>query len=198
MGWTTGGAGTDWEIGVPTGLGGNYGNPDPSNAVSGTHVIGNDLIGVGTYFGDYETNLAEDSNWVYSPPIDCTGTNSTTLYFQRHLNVEGSGCDSAFIEVSTDGSAWSEVWSEAGITTEDSAWSQFSYDISTWANDQPTVYVRFEIGETDGSWQYSGWNIDDLQIRGDGSFEEISQFNTIYHNNFVGNIIFNRVLNTAQ
>ncbi len=37
-------------------------------------------------------------------------------------------------------------------------------DISAVADDQPTVYLRWTMGETDGGWQYCGWNIDDIQV----------------------------------
>ena len=71
--------------------------------------------------------------------------------------------DHAYIEVSDDGSSWAPVWAN-GAGVEDSAWSEVSYDISGTADGQATVYIRFEIGGSDGSWQYSGWNIDDLRL----------------------------------
>ena len=38
-------------------------------------------------------------------------------------------------------------------------------DISAIADGQSTVYLRWTQGTTDNSWQYSGWNIDDVQIQ---------------------------------
>ncbi len=165
LGWTTGGGSNDWQIGTPAGLGGDYGNPDPVGAVSGTFSIGNDLTGLGPFPGDYEANIAVDSNWIYSPAVDCSQATSTMLYFQRHLNVEQPLYDHAYLEISTNGATWFEVWTNL-VGTEDSSWSEYSYDISGWADNQATVYIRFEIGSTDVGWQYSGWNIDDLRVEG--------------------------------
>jgi len=52
----------------------------------------------------------------------------------------------------------SEVW--------DPAWNLIELAISEWANLQPVIYIRFVMGPTDGSLQYCGWNIDDLEIFG--------------------------------
>jgi hypothetical protein len=35
------------------------------------------------------------------------------------------------------------------------------------ADDQPTVYIRWTMGPTDGSVTYPGWNIDDVSLLGD-------------------------------
>ncbi len=163
LGWTTGGGSNDWEIDTPSGLGGNYGNADPNGAFSGTFSIGNDLTGIGTYPGDYEINLGTDSNYIYSPAIDCSLATGTTLYFQRYLNVEQPLYDHAYLEISTNGVAWNEIWANTA-TIADSAWGLQTYDISGWADNQATVYIRFEIGGSDGSWQYCGWNIDDVRV----------------------------------
>jgi len=39
-----------------------------------------------------------------------------------------------------------------------------SYNISAIADNQPTVYFRWVMGTTDSSVQYTGWNIDDLEV----------------------------------
>jgi hypothetical protein len=35
-----------------------------------------------------------------------------------------------------------------------------------WADNQPTVYLRWTMGITDSGWTYCGWNIDDVEIWG--------------------------------
>jgi hypothetical protein len=57
------------------------------------------------------------------------------------------------------------VWTNGG-EIEDYDWQHQAFDISEVADGQPTVYVRWTMGETDGSWQYCGWNIDDVEIWG--------------------------------
>jgi predicted outer membrane repeat protein len=49
----------------------------------------------------------------------------------------------------------------------DSAWCLQSYDISSFADNQPTVFIRWGMGTTDVSWRFCGWNIDDIEIVGD-------------------------------
>ena len=41
------------------------------------------------------------------------------------------------------------------------------YDISSVADNRPTVYLRWVMGTTDVSVTYCGWNIDDVEIWGD-------------------------------
>jgi len=48
----------------------------------------------------------------------------------------------------------------------DNSWNHQVYDISSVADGEATVYVRFTMGTTDGSWQYCGWNIDDFELTG--------------------------------
>jgi len=48
----------------------------------------------------------------------------------------------------------------------DSEWKQETLDISSVADRQGAVYVRWGMGPTDGSWTYCGWNIDDLRVQG--------------------------------
>jgi hypothetical protein len=67
--------------------------------------------------------------------------------------------------VSSDGTTWTTVWQNNDYV-EDSSWSEVEYDISSVADNESTVYIRWTMGITDGSWQYSGWNIDDVEIWG--------------------------------
>ncbi|MBU4032959.1 MAG: S8 family serine peptidase, partial [Candidatus Thermoplasmatota archaeon] len=163
LGWTTGGASNDWQIGTPAGLGTP---PDPSGAYAGSFSIGNDLTGLGTYPGEYENSLAVNSNFIYSPAINCVGFSSVQLQFMKFLGVETSTYDHVYIEVATSTSGpWTQIWTNGG-TISDASWSSVSYDISAVADNQLVVYVRFELGATDGSDTYCGWNIDNLELVG--------------------------------
>jgi len=157
--WTLNG---EFEIGQPQGLGGNYGNPDPEAAFIGNNVLGNDLSGN----GDYGANIPDRGEAAISPVIDCSNYIFVELSFMRWLNVEQPSYDQAHIDLSVDGGAsWQEIWTnEVGI--EDDSWREIRLDISQYANDASAMQLRFSIGPTDGSWFYSGWNIDNLQITG--------------------------------
>jgi hypothetical protein len=151
-GWTTEG---DWAWGDPTGGGGEYGNPDPTSGYTGNNVYGYNL------FGDYANNLPE--RHLTSTAIDCTGLYGVTLSFQRWLGVEQPTYDHAYIRVSNNGTDWVTIWENAATIT-DATWQAMQYDISAVADDQPTVYLRWTMGTTDGGWRYCGWNIDDITL----------------------------------
>lgn len=158
-GWSTD---AGWSFGVPAGSGGvSYGNPDPSSGATGSNVYGYNLT------GDYENDL--DVRSLTTGAIDCTDLTQVSLRFQRWLNVETRTYDEAGIYVSNNGSTWSTVWENpSGFSNhvEDSAWTEVEYDISSVADNEATVYIRWDMGTTDGSWRFSGWNIDDVEILG--------------------------------
>lgn len=162
-GWTLTG---EFERGAPAGIGGDYGNPDPTSAVSGSNVLGVDLTGQNAYPGDYENNLTDREYTATSPSFNCSNYDIVTLEFQRWLNVEQDDYDNAYIEVSNDGSTWNVVWENDNTTITDAAWNLNSVDISAYAAGYSSVQVRFSMGATDWGWTFSGWNIDDLEVIG--------------------------------
>jgi Carboxypeptidase regulatory-like domain/FlgD Ig-like domain len=157
----------EFEINTPQGLGGEHGNPDPTSAYEGLRVLGIDLTGTGSYPGDYETSLGEDEYSAISPAINCDEFLNVELSFMLWLNVEQPDYDHASIDMSNDnGTTWIEVWTNtSGV--ENTSWGQVTYDISAVADLNEEVRIRFTVGPTDSSYQYSGWNIDDLIVSGD-------------------------------
>ncbi|MCF7794701.1 MAG: hypothetical protein K9N09_12295 [Candidatus Cloacimonetes bacterium] len=157
----------EFEIDSPQGLGGEYGNPDPASAYNGSNVLGVDLTGLGSYPGDYETNLGDHEYSAVSPVIDCSSFINVQLNFAKWLNVEQPAYDHAYISVSNDnGISWIDIWTNSSALT-DNSWNLDNYDISDLADMNQQIKIRFSIGSTDSSWQYSGWNIDDISIEGD-------------------------------
>lgn len=158
-GWMLSG---EFEIGAPQGLGGEYGNADPEAAFQGNNVLGVDLSGD----GDYGASIPDRGISAISPAIDCSDFMWVNLSFMRWLNVEQPAYDHAYIDISNDnGVTWTEIWTNTeGI--EDSDWSEMNLDISSFADGVGEIKLRFSIGPTDGSWFYSGWNIDCLEITG--------------------------------
>jgi len=159
-GWSTQG---QWAWGTPTGGGGtiggdNYGNPDPTSGYTGSYVYGYNLS------GNYANNVPEYH--LTTLAIDCSDLAETELRFRRWLNVEGSDYDHAYVRISTDNTNWNTVWQNGTSTITDSGWTQYTYDISSWADGRSTVYIRWTMGTTDVGWRYSGWNIDDIEIWG--------------------------------
>ncbi len=157
-GWTV--SGGSWQRGVPAGLGGNaYAGPDPSVAFAGLNIFGYNLA------GNYEPNLPPCH--LTSPVIDCTGLTNVHLEFQRWLGVEtpSPSGDHASAYLSTNGTDWIKIW-ENQSETWDAGWNPIAWDLSQWADDQPSLFVRFTMGPSDGGLEYCGWNIDDLKVVG--------------------------------
>jgi len=155
-GWATEG---DWEFGPAT-AGGSY-NGDPGFAYTGTNVYGYNIG------GDYTNGLP--ATYLSTTAIDCSGSYNVELGFRRWLGVESNDdYDEATIEVSNDGSNWTVIWraTDTGGAISDSSWQLQTFDISSIADNQSTVYVRWGMGPTDGGLTYPGWNIDDVEIWG--------------------------------
>ena len=145
-----------WEWGQPTGGGGlEAGWPDPTSGYTNDFVYGYNLG------GDYPNNMNETS--LTTVAIDCTGHTGVHLTFWRWLGVEYPTWDHAYVRVSNDEVNWTTVW-ENDAEVADSAWTFQELDISAVADNQPTVYVRWTMGISDGSLTYCGWNIDDVSL----------------------------------
>ncbi len=157
-GWSTQG---DWEFGVPLGGGSSCG--DPTSGHTGTNVYGYNLS------GDYTNSMPE--YYLATTALDCSRHENVVLNFWRWLGVESASYDHATVEVSNDGSIWSTVWDHASGSFCDGAWIECDYDISSVADGQGTVYIRWSMGPTDGSVTYPGWNIDDVSLLGDSTEE---------------------------
>jgi hypothetical protein len=149
--WSTQG---QWAFGQPTG-GGTH-NYDPTSGHTGSNVYGYNLT------GDYTNNMPEYA--LTTSAIDCSMLLECELRFWRWLGVERNPFDRAAIRISTDGSSWTTLWDNPGSTVADPDWIQMTFDISELADREPTVYLRWIMGPTDGSTTYPGWNIDDLEI----------------------------------
>ncbi len=159
-GWTLEGMLQDqWAFGVPTGQGGGWGGPpDPTSGFTGSNVIGFNLN------GDYSDNMP--LYYATTPAIDASLFEDVGLSFYRWLGVESSFFDQATVEVSNDGANWTLVWENSTNGVTDSSWTQQEYDISAVADGQPTVYIRWGMGPTDGSVFFCGWNLDDVLVTG--------------------------------
>ena len=149
----------EWAFGDPGGSGG-----DPDTAYTGLNVYGYNLSGT------YDSDMDEFA--LTTTAINCSQLQNTELRFWRWLGVEqydpAEYCyDHAYIRVSTTGGApWTEIWSNGNTDIIDTSWTQVSYDISDYADGQSTVYIRWVMGTTDTYVNYSGWNIDDIEILG--------------------------------
>ena len=163
-GWTLEG---QWAWGTPTGGGGgeggsgNVSNPDPVSGYTGDSVIGYNLS------GNYANGMTT-AHYATVGPINCEDFVDLQLTFRRWLGVERT--DTATIEISSNNTTWNQVWRnplDADVTDGDAgAWELVSYDISDYADNKPTVWVRWGVGPTDGTDRFCGWNLDDVAVHG--------------------------------
>ena len=139
--------------------GGSSGSPDPTSGFTGTNVYGYNLN------GDY-TNDLSPIRYLTTTAIDMTNVTNSRVSFRRWLGIESASYDHANIQVSNNGTNWTTVWTHSGSSNNDGSWQLVNYDISAVADNEPTVYLRWGMGLTDGSVTYCGWNIDDIELQG--------------------------------
>lgn len=164
MGWTHGTYGDtsstedDWQHLYPAGKSGTSGGivwSDPVGASSAYFIWGNDL-GNGTgNTGAYSANV---HNWLRSPTINCTGSTATKLRFKRWLTVQGSASDQARVRING-----TIVYTNPTSNLVDTSWTNQQIDISSIADNNPSVQVEFEL-KTNGTTQVGGWNVDDVEV----------------------------------
>jgi len=158
QGWTGLGGSAEWTIGSCVG-----GDGDPSEDTSPTadnQVLGNDLTSAGTY-----NNSIGSTQWVTSRMIDCADYTGVQVRFQRWLGVEKSQYDHVYFEV-FDGISWTTLYENPNETLQETAWGEQYFDLSAYADGNPDFRIRYGLGGTDGSGQYCGWNIDDIEMKG--------------------------------
>ncbi|MEO0140829.1 MAG: hypothetical protein ABIM88_04700, partial [candidate division WOR-3 bacterium] len=133
-----------WQWGVPT--------AGPPSAHSGTKCWGTNLS------GNYEPN----ADWQLTMPAqNFSGISYPVLTFWEWYSTETS-YDSGWVEVSTNGGG---TWTKVGLASKGSsgAWVQKTIDLSAYGN-RASVLIRFRF-TSDGSVQYPGWYIDDVETR---------------------------------
>ena len=152
-GWS---ATPSWEFGVPLGAGSCTG--DPTSGHTGPNVYGYNLA------GNYEYSI-NPTRWLTMTPVNLSGYSSLQLRFWRWLGVESSAFDKTYVQVSNNGSNWDQLWTHGG-TFCDAVWTAMALDISSTADDQSSVQIRWGMGTTNNGGNYPGWNIDDVEFWG--------------------------------
>lgn len=149
-----------WAFGQPLGQGGSsYGRPDPATGFTGQNVLGVNLA------GDYSTAVG-GPHTLTAGPFNLSGYAATRLQFRRWLNSDWTPYATTNVEVSTNGTTWQRVWTNGTAYITESAWSLQDIDLSAYADNQGTVYLRWTYTIGGGAWPLSGWNIDDIAILG--------------------------------
>lgn len=143
-----------WEVGAPTGVGG-----DPKTAHGGTNVLGQDLGSDDGLYADRATSSA------VSPMIDLMGNTNVRLQYYRWLNVEDGAYDQATIYANNT-AVWTNFASPGMPTNEinhtDKEWRFHDVDLSAQATGG-MIQLKFELA-SDPGLALGGWTMDDVCI----------------------------------
>jgi len=156
----------EWQFGIPLGQGGTYGNPDPTSGYTGNNVYGINLGGNCSVTGGVEI-----VRYLTSPAINCTGYSNVKLQYARWMNMPEPMIAPVSVEISNDNLIWNPLWiNDAGDNYKgiifDSDWVNIELDISQYADNQSTVYIRWGYSVYSDLYPESGWNIDDIMLSG--------------------------------
>lgn len=137
-----------------TGNGWEFGSPSagPSSGYTGQYCYGTNLDGNHGNQATYKLT---------STAFDCSSMSDTEVRFYRWLQNE-TNYDEAYVEVSKDNQNWTILWSGYQM---DNDWTECVYDISSIADGEPTVYIRWRL-ESDYYLTEYGFYIDDVSICG--------------------------------
>ncbi|HEY1080751.1 MAG TPA: M36 family metallopeptidase, partial [Prosthecobacter sp.] len=167
-GWTTTG---EWGYGIPMGGAGTVGNPDPVSGATGGKVFGTNLAGA-------HSTAVSGPFYLTTAPLNLQARKNTRLSFRRWLNTASLTGTRVTVEVATNGNNWREVYVNPSPAVTDNAWQTLEYDISSMADRQPTVQVRWSYQVLSGTAAYTGWNLDDIQVLGEPTVNAALAFAT--------------------
>ena len=111
-----------------------------------------------TWYMCSNDDMADDDgsvDYLITPPINVSGAESIILNFASYY--DGAYSQTAHIEVSTDGSNFTEVTSLNPVAE----WVMESIDLSEYGG-APNLYIAFHSNDN-GAWA-SGWAVDDIMI----------------------------------
>lgn len=137
----------EWEYGDP--VDNAYGGP--TTAYTGTNI--------------YDTNLdgaAFNTTYLTTPVIDCSGHENVSLTFAGEFSVYTGFA--AVVQITTNGSTWSNLFYVKN--NNDSGWQFHSYDLSSTADGEANVQVRWGHVREPGGANWSGMGIDDVLMVG--------------------------------
>nr|WP_276308467.1 Ser-Thr-rich GPI-anchored membrane family protein [Rubritalea profundi] len=135
-----------FEFGIPSG------DNDAANTNTGTNIYDTDLD---------STCFTASTLTTYA--LDCSNHSNVSLEFWAHTYLYPDY--TAVFEVSNDNINWTPLLSQAGMSTR--SWTKYSYNISSVADGQPTVYVRWSMLGSGTQRPGGGLAIDDAQVVGD-------------------------------
>ena len=113
---------------------------------------------------------SSETNSLVSGALDISTMTAPRLYFDQIAKTEG-GYDYCYVEVSTDGAAWTTLatfdedsypeWGTSDVTPDNTWWKNEFLDLSSYIS--ATTYVRFRLTSDTSVTRY-GWLLDNVYI----------------------------------
>jgi len=133
---------------------------DPSNRWGSGFLAGADFDADFAIFDD--DNLGNNGNLsdasLTTPAINCSGRDMVMLKFTQRFR-HSTNTANGKVQVSTDGSTWNDIVTYNTVTVEPEI---TEFDISAYAANQATVYVRWRYIDASNWSNY--WAIDNIKI----------------------------------
>ncbi|UCH97935.1 MAG: choice-of-anchor J domain-containing protein [Candidatus Aminicenantes bacterium] len=159
-GWTHGGTGDEWELGVPA-----YISDNTFTAYSGNNCWGTDLDNT------YENNA---DNWLMSPVFNLESLSCAYLSVYIRNSLEGDDYhrtydDPLWLEITADGQTFLPLCTYMGGLNDDpeiydkGGWSFLALDLFRYIGEK--VQIRFRM-RSDADQAYEGVHIDDFRVYG--------------------------------
>ncbi|WP_035652909.1 hypothetical protein, partial [Flavobacterium sp. ASV13] len=99
--------------------------------------------------------------YLQSPAMNTTGYTSLSLEFYQFFLKFTDGTDNSYVEVSTNGTSWTQVLSNTSTQGGQSAFAVTTVSLNSYIN-QPTLYIRFRyVAKFDWFWA-----IDNVTVSG--------------------------------
>jgi len=160
QGWTLG---PEWQIepamSSPSPGACGSGDPGADHTDTADNGIAGAIIG-----GNVGTNI-HPFYYLTSPVVDTSAYTHLEVSLWRWLNSDYTPYMQNQIEV-YDGATWQVVWQSGGPPNiEDAAWTEQTYDVTAFANPAMQIRIGYDVDDS-GVFTCSGWNLDDVTIRG--------------------------------
>ncbi len=127
-------------------------NAGPESPNTGTNIYDTNLTGV-----------TSANSLLTTTEIDCSNYTNVHLQFSGWFAVYTGY--RARVQVSNDATSWHDLYTKNGDFYFTS-WQDFDIDISTYADGELTVYVRWFHENVSGGGNYAGMSVDDIALTG--------------------------------
>ncbi|MGE0077228.1 MAG: T9SS type A sorting domain-containing protein [Bacteroidales bacterium] len=139
-----------------------YSDTIPYYVYSGLSSLGTDLTRLGSNPGMYENGIEWNAT---STDINIGSYTNLQLHFFRWFKIaEG---DTAKIQVSNNGTAWTTIWSNNGLADmSDEYWMEATLDIPNSIANGNNLKIRFSIITNNDGIVAEGINVEDIMLTG--------------------------------